>query len=238
MVDLGSAVGATHAVCRLPSGRVLADGVADWNIAFNRISEWIGPRGAFHLKMSGDSLFTLQRAHGLHGDSDSADDSDAFDGGEYGVIIQTDSGRGFNLTIMDEDGQQTFRPAQKCKTAGFVYNFPVYLQEWIMSLEKEEPQYERWGKMWPESLLAPRQCKHCKLITTVLGANLLEWPCHLTDQRNCCLTCCGADDAINCARCEGIILGSEDSPNIRAQDDDLIWCDVCSVTHSGNFSGG
>jgi hypothetical protein len=144
--DSGSGTGAPRALYRLPPGRVLADSASDWDAAFGQIPEWIGPRGAFRSETSDGSLFSVAgtRAGWRDRDSDGeelgavdsdyddvceSDASDAFDGGEYGVILCADAGRGLDLTIVDDYlGSGTSRPAQKCETAGFEYNFPASLQ--------------------------------------------------------------------------------------------------------------
>ena len=220
----------------MPSGRVLAT-VADWPIAFIEISERVGPRGAFRLTKGDGSLFNLgtSRSPGMSDEEDaySEDDHvecaerDALDADEYGVSVPTDAGRGFDLTILDADGNRTSRLAQRFWARGFECNLPVFLQEYLAV--RDASKLERWGKTWPTWVLEPYQCGHCKLITTVLGAHLLEWPTHFGDR--CCLGCSGGD-FFNCARCEGIIWKSDDDVNIRPRDDDLIWCGRCSVLHS------
>ena len=206
---------------RLPSGRVLAAARSwEWEIAFREISEWAGPRGAFHLTKSDGTLLrvtSLLRVNTL-------------ENGEYGVIIQPDAGHGFELVILDEDGNRASRPAQLMQTGGFQHNAPAYLREYLAL--RDAPERTRWGTAWAAWLLMPYQCEHCKLVTTVLGANLLEWPIDF----DCCRACSGRD-FFNCARCERIVDESEPDVNMRPQDDALIWCAECSVRHSGNFTG-
>ena len=116
------------------------------------------------------------------------------------------------------------------QTGGFQHNAPAYLREYLAL--RDAPERTRWGTAWAAWLLMPYQCEHCKLVTTVLGANLLEWPIDF----DCCRACSGRD-FFNCARCERIVDESEPDVNIRPQDDALIWCAECSVRHSGNFTG-
>ena len=227
---------------RMPSGRVLAT-VADWDIAFRQITEMLGPRGAFCLIKGDGSLFNLEtsRSPGMsdNGDVYSEDDDvecaerEALDADEYSVSVASDDGRGFNLAILDARGHRASRLAQRFQARGFQCNFPVFLQEHFAVRDASE--VERWGKTWPSWVLVPYQCGRCKLITTVLGAHLLEWPIHVDD--GCCLRCSGGD-FFNCARCEGLVWKSDDDVNIRAQVGGLIWCARCSILHSGIGTGG
>ena len=191
----------------------------EWEIAFREISEWAGPRGAFHLTKSDGTLLRV-----------GADSENTLENGEYGVIIQPDAGHGFELVILDEDGNRASRPAQLMQTGGFQHNAPAYLREYLAL--RDAPERTRWGTAWAAWLLMPYQCEHCKLVTTVLGANLLEWPIDFD-----CRRACSGRDFFNCARCERIVDKSEPDVNIRPQDDALIWCAECSVRHSGNFTG-
>ena len=204
---------------RLPSGRVLAtvpkSCFADWDTAFRHISEWIGPRGAFHLAKSDGSLLRVGTYYSAEDYAEFAD-TDTLDEDEYGVIMQPDAGRGFELVILDEDGNRTSRLAQRLQTGGFEYNSPAYLRSYLAL--RDAPERERWGSTWPAWVLMPYQCEHCKLVTTVLGANLLEWPVDF----DCCPACSGRD-FFNCARCERIIDESDGDTN---------WCAQCSMWHS------
>ena len=59
------------------------------------------------------------------------EDRDALDADEYGVSVPTDAGRGFDLTILDADGNRTSRLAQRFWARGLECNLPVFLQEYL-----------------------------------------------------------------------------------------------------------
>ena len=241
----------------------LYKGVADWSAVWERMLHHMGPRGSFRLKGENGRWVVLSDSTNCINDYCRVAESVSnrfgqatldLVSGEYHMMMLQDNKQGLSLVFDEGDPNENASQrkikvaAQQQHQAGFIYNTPLFLTEWIKEKEavdrarrRKEPSHRIWGELWPRSFLKPVQCKSCKAITTVLGAHLLQWPIYIDDT---CFTChqrFSEDGVTNCSRCHTPIFDSETKANIRYQMQDnsfWLWCENCSVRFGDNFTAG
>lgn len=195
------------------SGETLISGKVSFDNIWNAIVNHGGPRMCCSLVSPGGQLAPV---------------GSPFVGGNYFVIFHQDATRGFDMTFETEEGAKQHSSVKSVQSAdGFIYNFPVFLGE---CLQESVCADKRFGKSWPTGFFDPCRCKECGVLTTRLGARLLEWPSDEICPKHITV------DQFHCGRCECLLL--DDDQDLRAQDESgLIWCFHCAVKFGSNFTG-